>query len=334
MTIVVLSDVSELPSAPDVDVAAARSTGDAALALVEGGIVRAVAALWWHEVPRRHGRTAGFIGRLSGDGQRSLTAVLEAAAAALAARGVEVAFAPVDGSTWGRYRAVVASSPQPPFAFEPITPAFWPDALAAAGFSAVEHYVSARHRALDHPRPNEDALAHRFAARGLTVRKLDPHDATGDLVRIHALAERAFVANPLFSPLSREAFVAMYAPLAAATDAALVRLAEADGELEGFVFALLDDATVPFDGAPTVVVKTVATVADPVFRGLGMHLVAGVEREAAAMGAASAIHALMHVDNISTAFTRRHGEVFRRYAVFARDLEATPPRTSDVGGVL
>jgi hypothetical protein len=56
--------------------------------------------------------------------------------------------------------------------------------------------------------------------------------------------------------------------------------------------------------------------------GLGNVLVARCQQAARALGFRRAIHALMHESNNSRNLSAHYAKPFRRYTIFARDLEA------------
>src|SRR5690606_37254706 len=102
------------------------------------------------------------------------------------------------------------------------------------------------------PDPQLDALTAKLAAQGVQLRGLDPAifepSASGqaafdkELARIYPLVMTAFATNPLFTPISYVEFAAQYAPVRSLLVPELVALAERDGELVGFLFALPDFA--------------------------------------------------------------------------------------------
>jgi L-amino acid N-acyltransferase YncA len=72
----------------------------------------------------------------------------------------------------------------------------------------------------------------------------------------------------------------------------------------------------------TVIVKTVAVLPGRRLAGLGNVLVARCQQAARALGFRRAIHALMHESNNSRNLSAHYAKPFRRYTIFARDLEA------------
>ena len=192
----------------------------------------------------------------------------------LRARGAERILAPVNGSTWGRYRLVLApepweGDPEPAFLSEPMNPPEYLLDFREAGFGVAARYESAIIDDLSVPDGKREQSAERIRARGATVRPLDLDRFDDELRALYELSVAAFAQNLYYSAIGFEEFRARYLPLRPLLDPELVRLAEdAEGRLLGFVFAFPDLLTVR-DGRPTrAVLKTLATA--PAARGLGL----------------------------------------------------------------
>ena len=232
---------------------------------------------------------------------------------------------PLQGSTWGRYRLVLPDSAdagaEPPFLSEPGNPRRYPADWEAAGFRVAATYESAIVEDLTEADPRRDEMAQRLRAHGATVRPLDPERFDEELRAIYHLSVAAFAENLYYSRIGFDEFRARYLPLRPLLDPELVRLAEdAEGRLLGFVFAFPDLLTMR-DGRPTrAVLKTLATA--PAARGLGLgtFLTDEVRRVAQEKGYASVVHALMQADNASISISRHSARVFRRYALYEREL--------------
>ncbi len=283
--------------------------------------VTACCSLWWGNTPRLDDRRIGYIGHYAASRRGAARTLLRHAVQRLAARGCQLAIAPVNGSTWRNYRFVIDGGSRPPFFLEPQNPREWVEDLTAAGFAPRATYRSAITERLDDEAPRLHAIERRLRDQGVTLRPLDPARIEDDLQRIHALALACFRQNFLYTAISKTAFLADYMKIVELVRSEQLRLAERDGTLIGFVFAVPDHAQAGRGEAiDTLILKTVAVRPGRAWAGLGRVLIHEVNRMAARDGYRKVIHALMHESNASLAYSRRIASPLRRYAVFSRSL--------------
>lgn len=301
---------SELPPAPP------APPPDRTLYAERAGRTVARAALWTRG-PDWAGRTTGLIGGYAALDDAAGAFVLRAAAAHLRAAGRDLAVGPLDGSTWFSYRLVTEEGAEPPFLLEPRHVPGAHTQWTEAGFTPLLTYSSALATPDTH---HEDVRAAELRRRhaDVTVRPAHPDRIEADLAAIYDVSVRSFARNPFYTPLSRDAFGALYRPLLSRVDLDWVWLADRAGETVGYVFAVPDPRPGPLPA--TLVVKTVAVLPGRAHAGLGRHLVGEVHRRAFAAGFTRVVHALMHDGNDSLILSRRLGATFRRYALLARDL--------------
>ena len=89
----------------------------------------------------------------------------------------------------------------------------------------------------------------------------------------------------------------------------------------GFVFAVPDLLQALRGRQPdTLVLKTLAVMPGRDTAGLGRLILARLHESARALGFRRVIHALMEESNSSTVLSGRTAGVFRRYALFSKDL--------------
>jgi ribosomal protein S18 acetylase RimI-like enzyme len=231
--------------------------------------------------------------------------------------GARRVLGPMNGSTWARYRLAMPPAPEaPPFLGEPLNPGAYVDHFSAAGLAPVAHYVSTI-GPLAATAPDRTAeRAARMAEKRVVISPIHMTAFDAELRVLHGFSQRAFAENPYFTPIEADAFVAMYAPMERLLDPSLVLLARApDGSLAGYILSYPDPI-----GPGRLVVKTLAV--DPAWRsfGLGTHLTNLVRAAAHARGLRQVIHALMHIANESTRISTDGMQLFRRYALFGREL--------------
>jgi L-amino acid N-acyltransferase YncA len=275
-------------------------------------------ALWFHASRELGGRRTGFLGGYAARDGASAARIFGHACERLQANGCELAVGPVDGSTWRRYRLVTWSDGTPPFVLEPANPPDYVAQFEAAGFAPIARYASLYDPATPDEERRAFAASAELAARGIRVRPFDPTSAERELRALYAFSCGAFARNFLQSPIAFEAFAAQYRPVLAFVDPALFLVAEFEGRVCGFLFAIPDRGS---SDAPRLVGKTLARDPAPQFRGLGTLLTALVRRAGAASGYAGFVSALVHEQNASLRIPERHGAtVFRRYALYAKEL--------------
>jgi GNAT superfamily N-acetyltransferase len=296
------------------------------LVVDDNGRLRARASCWWRAVPTLPGERPGLVGHYAALDEEAAAMVLEAACTRLAREGCTVAIGPMDGSTWRRYRFVVERGNEPPFFLEPDNPDAYPRQFEAAGFGTLATYTSALNTDLSQEDSPLDPLVERFAARGIRIRPLEPASADTALRRIFALSLESFANNFLYTPFPEAEFLEANRRLLPVLRPELVLLAEHDGGLAGFLFALPDVLELKRVGrASTFIIKTVAVAAGRQQAGLGRLLVGLAHREGRRLGFTRAIHALMHEDNVSRNISRRSAATMRRYALFSKPLDAGGP---------
>ncbi|HYC45751.1 MAG TPA: GNAT family N-acetyltransferase [Burkholderiales bacterium] len=276
---------------------------------------------WWRSTPRLDGNRVGAVGHYAAADAASGARVIEAACDELRRAGTALAVGPMDGNTWRSYRFVTDRGDAPPFLLEPWQPPEWPAHFGACGFEPLASYHSALCEDLSEPDPRAAAACARLARNGVAIRPLKLDEFEAELKRIHALSAVSFAGNFLYTPLAESDFLQQYVPIRGYVHPGLVLIAECEGEVVGYVFALPDWNEKQRGAEPrTIIVKTVAVAGGRRHAGLGVCLVARVHEAAHAMGYTRAVHALMHDENNSANVSRRYSRVMRRYTLFARNL--------------
>lgn len=282
--------------------------------------VTARAALWWSHTPVLDGIKTGVIGSFEATTDEAAHQVLAEAVARLRAAGAGLALGPMDGSTWRRYRWMVASDGRGPFFLEPWNPPAYPQWWKESGFECLASYTSSVVDA-NCPPGASAAVRKRFEQSGFVIRQLDPARFEAELGIIHDLSLRSFTGNFLYSPLSREAFVADYAKVSAVIDPECVLIVERAGEPCAFLFAIPDLAASRRGEKASLIAKTIAVLPEQRRHGIGSILLDELQGIARRKGYGEIIHALQHEHNRSLAITARlRHRVFRRYELLAKRI--------------
>ena len=282
-------------------------------------------SLWWRSTPHLPGHRLGVIGHYAARDASAACRLLQHACEQLAARCCTMAVGPMDGNTWRRYRLLTERGTEPVFFLEPDNPDAWPGHFLGAGFTPMAWYRSAITADLSRKDPRMERVADRLRADGIQIRPLDAQRVEEDLRRIYRVATISFRDNFLYTPIAEAEFLAHYHPVLPSVRPELVLLAERSGHPVGFLFAVPDMLQArPRQDIATIIIKTVAVLSDRSHAGLGGLLVARVHEIARSLGYRQAIHALMHETNVSRNISRHYACTMRRYALFARTLEAAP----------
>ena len=238
-------------------------------------------------------------------------ALFEDAISWLRSRDARRVVGPIDGDTWHRYRVNVGPFDRAPFPLEPWNPPHYRALWEEYGFTILETYSS---KWIDDVRvllPALEAGLARSRDRGIRIRQLSRDRLRDELALVHALSTRIFADAFLYSPISREEFLALYTGMERFIDPELVLFAETEsGEPVGFVFAY-DDPT-----RPAVHYKTIGVLAEWRRPGVAHALSHHVYRAALRRGRPQGNHALMRDDNRSQALDQGHGAQFRRYILY------------------
>lgn len=281
----------------------------------------AKAALWWRQVPSHQSHRLGAIGQLQMTDQAEAIALLDCACDQLADQGCTLAVGPMDGTTWRSYRCVVESDTMAPFPLEPWTPLIWSDYFAAAGFGSWLRYESRRCQDLIWRHASTATVSDRLRHLGITLHPLSEISQDGGdeawLDRLHDLVMVSFRRQPLFQPIDRTSFRALYRPLLPMLQRQWILVARHSDRWVGFLLA--------YPASPTrLVIKTLAVLPERTYRGLGRWLVEACHQRAAQAGFRETIHALMLQGGVSANLSADYGPCCRQYALFARPLAAQP----------
>jgi GNAT superfamily N-acetyltransferase len=302
-----------------------REQADAHVVWVgDEGVVQARCSVWHSEVPEVLGKTVGTMGHFAATDGESTGKVLEAAEKRLLSAGCDYAVGPMDGNTWRNYRFMTSADPVAPrFFLEPWNPREWPQWFEQFGWNKLARYSSSRIDLSGAVVNSERSrLRQRLESSGVKTRPIDLSRYREELIAIFDLSVVCFAENFLYTPLTKEEFLAMYGEVERLTNPKFVRIAEVDGSPIGFVFAIPDAGEIQATGkAETLIVKTLAVLPEKRFAGLGTLLVEEVQGAAVEAGFRWAIHALQFESNASLRITKRHGALaIREYTLYAKDL--------------
>jgi hypothetical protein len=290
--------------------------------VLRGGSARLIASADGRQVGP-NGRV-GSIGFIEAEGDpAAFDRALRGAVRWLRGQGAAGIRCPVDLSTWYGHRTIVSGFPEdggpPPFVLEPRGAPWLPPRLEAHGFRAESPGIATLV-------PNDRAIGatsawlDRASAAGFRDRPFDMSDPAADLELLYRLSSAIFAGADGFSEISRDEFLALYAPMLSSIDADLVRILESPaGEPVGFAFAIVDRAGPPGgDPGARFVFKTIGVLPGTrrPFPGLGWAMVCRIHALAGERGLGHGIHAIAAAGSYSARTSSRWGTPLRAYATF------------------
>lgn len=263
------------------------------------------------EGPMWDGTPAATVGGFSCKSAESGAAVLALAITFAKENGKRCILGPMDGDTWHSYRIVTQTDDSPAFLMEPGAQPQALEALKSAGFVEISSYFSARAeiaQTAQTPPPPTTAFS---------IEPWDGNNPEGLFDQVFDLSIAAFANNAFYKPITRDAFLAMYMPMVPMLRQDLIFFARRpDQSLAGFLFGTPNFAEGP--KPKSAILKTYASLE----KGAGQHLAYAFHSSAAAAGFETAIHALIHSDNLSALRSASEGaDVFRRYGLFGLKLD-------------
>jgi hypothetical protein len=234
------------------------------------GALTGRASCWWTAAPPLPGERVGLIGHYAAADGASADTILGAACDTLAAAGCTIAIGPMDGNTWRRYRWIIERGTEPPFFLEPDNPDSAHADFVRGGFAIDATYFSGVTDDLTRVDPRLARLESRLVASGVAIRPLDRARGRDELRAIFRLSLEAFKDNYLYTPIAEAEFLEQNERVLPYVDPRLVLLAERDGALAGYLFAVPDVLQRLRGGTiTTAIVKTVAVAAGRALSGLG-----------------------------------------------------------------
>jgi hypothetical protein len=214
---------------------AVRPAGEAA------GVVGRIAAIHNRAHNEFHQDRAGFFGFFEGvDDQAVASALFDAAAAWLKARGLTVMRGPASFSTNDECGLLVQGFDTPPAVMGSHNPAYYVPMLERAGFVRAKDLI--QYQTTNPDMPERLVRGARLIAerKGITLRRLDLKHFKEEVDRIKRVYNQAWEKNWGFVPMTDAEIDHMAAQLKPVVVPDLVVFAEREGETIGFAAALPD----------------------------------------------------------------------------------------------
>lgn len=257
----------------------------------------------YYDAPDWKGQPAAALGDFSCKTARGGTEIIARAIDLVRAKGIRQVIGPMSGDTWHSYRFVSETDGSAPFLLEPTNKPHELEVFTSAGFEKISGYFSARVTLAEATRNSPPATTE------FEVETWNGKNPERLFKQVFDLSAQAFAKNAFYKPISEADFLAMYMPIVPMIKKELIFFARhPDDSLAGFLFGIPNYAEGP--NATSVILKTYASLS----RGAGQHLAYAFHSAGLANGYETAIHALIHDDNLSAVRSAAEGaEIFRRY---------------------
>ena len=211
------------------------------LARDRGRVVGRIAAVKNDLHLEHHGDGAGFFGMFETERDPAVaTALLSAAAAWLASRGLRVMRGPASLSLNEECGLLVQGFDSAPVVMMPYNPPWYAELLEREGFTKAKdllaYWLGQAHAPERLVRASE-LLARRHR---ISIRPLRMKDFWNEVARIRELYNAAWERNWGFVPMTEAEFHHLARQMKAVVDPNLIAFAEVDGGLAGFAFAVPD----------------------------------------------------------------------------------------------
>lgn len=312
--------IDKHPLLPDITALAKSSSQETYLATFENKL-QAVCSLWDENNLAYQNYKTAILGHFFADNPAGALDLIQYCLNLLIKRGFEYVVGPMDGNTWHSYRLVNDYGSYPPFFLEYYTPKEWNSVFQSAGFESIAKYSSAITRDLSCQDKSSEKFAARISQLGLDIRRFDIEASEKDLISIHQLSLKSFAKNFLYTDITQSNFLALYEKVMPYVNPEFTLLAEDNGQLVGFIFAIPDYLQKQRgEVIDTIIIKTVAKIPSRKYAGLGSYLVSEVHKRAAQYGFKQALHALMYDNNASRAISNKSAYKIREYTLYGKLL--------------
>ncbi len=224
---------------------------------------------------------------------------------------------PMNGSTWYNYR-FKSTFDNPNFFLEAYHQPYYLKQFADSGFDVVSRYISAVDYQMDFHAGSLQQIENKLIEQGVVFRLLNIDNLENELKQVHKLSISAFTNNAYYTPLSWESFWEKNKKLASRLDPQLFLVAEKNGEIIAYLFAIEDYFNTSIK---QVVVKTLAVKAGREYQGTGFILLNKLIAHLRENKYRSIVHAYMFEDNTVIRMSGKYShELYSRYSLFGRKL--------------
>lgn len=258
----------------------------------------------------------------------------------LGQRGIKKIRAPINFSTWYKYRFMTKGFEESPFYLEPYNCSYYPVYFERYGFKKTMLYMSNLLENFDDQIKGAGNKLREFSKKGFTTRRIDFTRVRSELRLLYELSTKCFNTSWGYTEIHFSEFLNIYDGFQNIVDSDFILFAyDQDKKPIGFIFCIPNYAAAirSMNGRTdifarlrflrnkrkpdTLIVKTIGVVPEARQFGVGSVLMGLVHKTAREKGYQKVIHALMRQDNyIIRKISEKGGKVFKEYAVYELNL--------------
>ncbi len=221
-------------------------------------------------------------------------------------------YAPMNFNSWYEYRIASEHLENTPFPLEKIYPDYYLDFIKKSGFLPSINYFS---YIITKPEPLMTHLkpfVRKMRKLGFRVREITTGEKDLVLESIYDISVESFKGAPLFEEIPYKEFYSLYEPLISKIQERYIIIAEKKDVIEGFIFSL------PFEDKLTL--KTVGVRPSIQGKYIAPTLIYETYKRGCEDNFKKFFHAYMR-EGISThTFSKRHGDIYRKYTLYEKIL--------------
>lgn len=225
--------------------------------------------------------------------------------------GIKRYISPINFSTWYDYRIITSRYRNPQFPGEKITEARLKSFFEKFAFREAEKYFSFRITDTAGVLSSLERSSQRFVSCGGTLEEIDGSKTAEVIHDIYRISRDAFSEARYFTDISFEEFSTVYA-LAPKSAAVKITAAKLGGKMIGFLLSNLENGRISL--------KTIAVLKEHRNIFAAPALIRNDYVFAAENGIKEVFHAYMRNDISTHNFSKLHGEIYREYSLYEREI--------------
>lgn len=283
----------------------------------------AKATCYFENTPKVNKKNIGCIGEFETENEQYGIEILKKCEEILKEKNVELIVAPMNGSTWKKYRTLKYSNGDSLFLLENVNPIEHNEILLKAGFKELYTYTSTK-GVIENSYQSVGLIKaeERLKAENINIRKFNKENYREDLKKIYNISKISFTRNPLYTPIEENEFIKQYEQYISMVDEDLILIAEKDEKEIGFIFCIPNfNELKEGKELKTLIAKTVAVLPKYEHFAIGNVLLHKIAEIASVKNFKEWIFAFMYSNNTSQKMAKRNKtEIIREYAIYGKEI--------------